>query len=1147
MSSRRTVRCAPSLTGLPAMDSPWRIELLGGLRAALGDLVIDRFRTHATGALLAYLARHAQKTHPRELVGELLWAEHPPKRARDSLNTALSSLRRQLEPPGVPAGAVVEADRFTVRLNPKAVRVDTAEFERHLRAARRAETPAARMPPLLSAVRLYRGQLLPGFYEDWVETDRARLASAYVWGLERLAADLAGEREFSRAAEFAHRAVTVEPLREESYRLLMRIYAGAGRHAVALEHYRALERLLQDSLAAFPSRETVALAEAIGRRASGTDGAPVPLATPRAYAPGAPVAESGRVATAGDQRSPGEAMERLGPAPVRRRRRLPRRDSGPPRIGAVPSPTSPTDGDAPDNPVGSVPLQFTRFFGREPELERLAELLAPRASGGEDERKTGRGTLVPARERHPGASTLPLVDSSTRLPPARLVTLLGPGGSGKTRLAIEAANRLRSRFAGGVWFVPLADLSDPRLTGGAVRDTLRLARSPDREPWDQVAEAFDGPPALLILDNVEQLIGEGESERERSSLRARGRELLARTPAVTCVLTSRQRLDVSGERVVAVAPLPVPAGADPPERLVSVPSVALFVDRARAARPDFQVTPRNAAGLAALCRRLEGIPLSIELVAAWAQTVTVGQMVERLARRFDLVVSRRKDQPQRHRTLWAAIEWSYRLLEPDPQRFFRRLSAFRGDWTLEAAEAVCGEAERGADFTRQLRDRCLVAAEERDARLRYRMLESLREFAAEQMTPEERGSVAQRHAAHFLAVVEEAKPELERAQQGSVFERLEADLDNLRAALDWWLAEGTSHGASPEQAPSMLGGLWRFGDMRGHQSEGRARLAQAMALTDGAVPSSLRARALTGAGVLAWRQGDLAQARALHEESLGIWRRLGDQRGIISALNNVALVVTDLGEYVAARGLHEEGLTIARQLGDQRSVGIALHNLAHLHGAGGNSEAARPLYDESLGIWRQMAYQPGIANTLLNLGNIAKLLGDYAGARPLYEQSLEVFRELGDRRGIAGVLNNLGDVVFHEGDVATARSMLQESLGISRDLGEKRAICECLGGLGALAAGGARGSPRTPSDAARAARLLSAAAALREAIGAPLPPCDRPTTTAPSLTRAPPWTRLTSPLPGQPAQPSVCRKPLPSPLSGALVRVLLELPATLTS
>jgi predicted ATPase len=578
-------------------------------------------------------------------------------------------------------------------------------------------------------------------------------------------------------------------------------------------------------------------------------------------------------------------------------------------------------------------------------------------------------------------------------------------------------------------------------------------------------------------------------------------------------------LDIEGERAIAVLPLPTSSykgepldGSEPeqppaPEHLMKFASVQLFVARAQAVRPDFQVTKRNAPAVAALCERLEGIPLAIELAAAWAQTLTPGQMLSQLARRFDWLASRRKDLPERHRTLRATMEWSYRLLAPELQQFLARLSVFRGGFSLEAARAIAGwgvrmteepapsknsSASLGTgqalepctrfllDFLHQLCERSLATAEEAGSEMRYRLLETLREYAAEKLPPEERVALQRRRAEYYLALAEKARPHLWGGLwQGLWLNRLEAEHDNLRLGLQWWVDNGEA-----EQGLRMGTALMRFWDLRGHLNEAWERLKELLSMPGASARTTARASALTAAGFLAWELGDYTTARAFHEESLAIWREIGDERCVAGSLNHLGLVAQEQGDYTTACTLYERALTINRRLGNRGSAAVDLNNQGSVALALGDYAEAWALYEQALTINRQLDNCAGIAYNLNGLATVARRQKDDATARALYEECLALCREIGNKWGVAQAFYGLGMAACRQGDTAAARSLFNESLAIYRKLGKKPDIAAALEGMAEAA--------QTERNSERAARLWGAAASLRETIGAPPPPCDRP-------------------------------------------------------
>lgn len=617
-----------------------------------------------------------------------------------------------------------------------------------------------------------------------------------------------------------------------------------------------------------------------------------------------------------------------------------------------------------------LPRPLTRFFGREDEGTHVARILGDEAT--------------------------------------RLVTLTGLGGSGKTRLAIEVAGRIAPRFPGGVFFVPLTDLSDARLVPGAIADVLGLPRGADEPPLEQVAGALSGaPPTLLVLDNLEQIVDEGA---------ALVGELLARAATLTCLITSRQRLDLMGEQEFPLPPLPTPDPrvADTPERLMENAAVRLFLDRARSIRPDFPLSERNAGAVAALCRRLEGIPLAIELAAAWAQTLSAAQMLAQLSHPFDFLVSRRKDLPPRHRTLRQTLAVSYGLLPEELRRFFTRLSVFRGGWDLAAAQAVC-DAPSALDLLARLQSHSLVLAGEDDDVMRYRLLETVREFAEEQLSDGDAALLRQRHTQHYLALAEQAEPELQGPQQVAWLNRLEAEHDNYRAAL-----KGTGDSDREEDGLTCLRlavALHRFWLVHGHISEGRRWLEKALAGASGrsgSLEAAFHAKSLNAAGSCALAQGDHDAARTLFMDSLALYRRLSDRPWIAACLNNLANIETDQQNFAEARRQYEQSLSILEELDDPAKVCIVQGNLGVVAIYENDLSAAQTFLEKSAASARQLGDTQGESFALHNLAEIARRKGDFAETRRLYFEELALLQTLNDLTGIAYLLVSLGQLALEE-------------------------------------------------------------------------------------------------------------------------------------
>jgi predicted ATPase/class 3 adenylate cyclase len=689
-----------------------------------------------------------------------------------------------------------------------------------------------------------------------------------------------------------------------------------------------------------------------------------------------------------------------------------------------------------DAAPNNLPQQLTSFIGRENEIADVGQLLRA----------------------------------------ARLVTLTGSGGAGKTRLSLQVAARCIDDFADGVWLVELAPLTDARLVPQTVATVLGIKEQAGEALADTLTRELKHKALLLLLDNCEHLIAAAAQLCQ---------SLLAACAQVRILATSREALCAPGESAYRVPSLSTPdpkLGASV-ETLARYAAVQLFIDRAVAVKSSFQVDDANAPAIISICHRLDGIPLAIELAAARVRSMSLNEVNGRLDQRFGLLTRGVRTALPRQQTLRALIDWSYDLLTAAEKALLCRTSVFSGGWTLEAIEQVCGgegiNDGEVLDGLTSLVDKSLVIAEERDGVARYQLLETVRQYARDRLREHnEEVRWQSRHLAYFRTLAEAAEPQLLGADQQAWLERLETEHDNLRSAL----ASSASAGGDHAGGLRLAGAVFRFWWRHGHVSEARGWLSGLLASAPRGTASAPRAKALNAAAALALVQGDYPSSRALGQQSLAICRELADHRGIAAVMNTLGQVALVERDFEAARAMHEESLAIRRELGDRWGISASLANLGAVAQGQGDFGSARMLTEESLTIGRELGDRWGIALSLHNLGWLALHQGDPAAARALHGESLVIWRELGDRWGISSSLAQLGDVAHSQGDYPAARVMHAESLRIRREMGDRLGTASSLEGL---AAASALERPR------RAARIWGAAERLREEIGNPLPPADR--------------------------------------------------------
>lgn len=1025
----------------------WTIQLLGSLAAVSPQRQITRFRTQKAASLLAYLAFHAApnaRPRSREALVAMLWPDADPEAGRHNLSNALSFLRRMLEPPGIPVGAVILADRNTVRLHPGAVTSDVVEFEKAIGQAR-AEglSDTERMRVLLEATQLYQGPLLPGFFEDWITPETERLESIFIGAVSEVVPLLLQAGTPEPALALAQRAVTSDPWSQAAALALMQVLVAIRQPSHALRVYRRLEARMAEDLSAEPSSDLKAYARELHTATPLVDG------------------------------------------PVRAAMSLP---SATQTVEASVSATSPEtalmDTDPGQRLRGAEFLlrTTTRFFGREEEVQQLCEMLST--------------------------------------PRTRLVTLTGPGGTGKTRLALEVAGHLietaPAEAPRTAVFVSLADVSEPERLCEVVLRACGVSPAPGRDTPEQLAQALDAQPGtLLVLDNFDALRQEGG---------VLVRDLLAKVATVQVLVTSRQKLYIEGENGFPLGPLATSGTAENLEALETVPSVALFVDRAQAARPDFHLTERNAPDVSRLCQYLEGIPLAIELAAARAGILSPARILDQVqANRLDFLATRRHDVPARQRTLRATLDWSFHQLPEDGQELMSQLSVFRGGWTVEAVLAVSDGGEQDVlDLLMLLRDGSLVSVWDAEDGLRFTMLETVREHAAEWLDRSNGTEAAgRRHAEFFVSLLEEILPALQTAEGLPVIRQIGQEQENLRAALRWvdahpdhplsarpgiamiraWLGVGWeqvgrwlsgvresntgagTHGANdamPEPLANLLVPLGGFAEQIGDPDEMMVRLRQLLDLHPGLGEAVHNGWTLVYMGCLAL-QRSLPEARRYLEEAAALMREAGTAIGLATAFSMLARVASLQGMYGEAGELGAEALSLLAGRGDTMTLGHTLLVDGYNARDAGDYPRACERLEQSMAVQRRIQNAPGESMALVYLGLVALDEGDFPLAERRLERALAIFDEAHWETSFfaATALCYLGMARLGGGQAEQAEALARQALPQFQQRKSRSGMRLCLRLMAELEA-----SLNRP---ARAARLMSASEAMRRTLGEVLP------------------------------------------------------------
>jgi predicted ATPase/DNA-binding SARP family transcriptional activator len=927
------------------------VRLLGNFDIRRGKKTVS-IPSRPAQSLFAFLILNPGKAFRREKLAGQLWPESTEESARDYLRHALWRIRKALP---ASSGSYLQSDDLTISFH------GSSDYWLDAAALRDAKETGP-IDQLAQALAGYAGELLPGFYDEWVVLEREHLQAVYERKVGCLLDLLDKAGRWQDVLVWAEKWIALGQKPESAYRQLMSAHAALGDLVkVATTFERCMKSLAKFGIE--PSEETRNLYEDL---------------------------------------KAGKRPARAEPKPMQAKQAA--------------------------RGFWNVPNPLTSFIGREKETADVVRLLQEN----------------------------------------RLVTLTGAGGVGKTRLAIEVAKGIRSKCKNGVCWIELSPLADPNLVPQAIASALEVRESPGQSLTGALMQYLASKQLLLILDNCEHVILACAQIVE---------SLAGACPHLRILTTSREALRIPGEMVhdVPVLSVPKPQYLRLIDPLIEYESVRLFVERAQAVKPGFELTEQNAAAVYQICQQLDGIPLALELAAARTKLLNVEHIATRLNDRFTLLTEGNRTALPRHQTLRAMIDWSYDLLPEDARVLFRRISVFAGGFTMEAAESICADAPLSSqivlDVLARLADRSLIKMDRLGVSERYSMLETIREYAGEKLEVSgEADQVRQRHRDYFIGFAERAAPELKRAEQLAWLDQVEVEHDNLRCAWD------SAIESQPELALRLALALLDFWLRRGTPIEGREWSSKLLERTSHWGQTTQRARALGAAGWLAFFQDDFPAARQFLDQSLILARTLGDQK-------HVAFVLQWLGwtlfvssqDTQTAQAYLEECLAISQELQDEWGIAMAFYNLSANADFQGRYAEAEELGMESLRRFQVLGDRYWAGAMLNSLGENARVQGNYEQARTFYEQSLKENRASLGRRSIAVTTGNLAWAVLQGGDDGQAKALFQESLRFATEMGNQVLAIVTLPGFAAILGRGGK--------AEQAVRLFGAAETLLEVIG----------------------------------------------------------------
>ncbi len=958
------------------MGKMLNIRLLGDFRLHYGGEEVTTINSGRLRSLLGNLILRRNTPQSRHRLAFLFWPDSTESQALTNLRNLIHRLRRSLPD----ADRFLLADGETIQWRPDAPFVlDVADFEDAITQSNRESQVGnliAARKSLEEAVALYRGELLPGCYDDWIWTERERLRQKFADSLEQLMLILEGAGDYHIAVKYARLMIRHEPLREASYRHLMRLYALSGEKASALRTYQKCAKILQREMSLDPGPATQKLYRIILK-----------------------------------SRTPEEIRAAARQVPVTH---------------------------IFDSQRHNLPFQPTPFVGRKKEKDEVLDRI--------------------------------------RDPSCRILTLVGPGGIGKTRLAVQAAKEMLDVYSGGVFFVPLASVDSVEFIVPTIADAIGLGLYTYGDPKQQILNYLREKHLLLVLDSFEHLI-------KGAGLLA---EIIAAAPRVQLLITSRERLNLQGEWVYEVGGLDYPLG-EKYGQIQRYSAVQLFLQSARRLYPGFSLSETEKPFVARICQLVEGMPLGIEMASAWVPVLDCREIAREIEENLDFLEMPLQDVPERHRSMRAVFQHSWNLLTDEERLAFRRMSVFRGSFCRDAAGAV---ANASLPVLSSLVGKSLLY---RTPSGRYEIHQLLRQCGEEKLEKDSRegDQTHERHSRYYAEFLQVRADQLKGAGQEEALEEIEEEIGNIRAAWEW----AVEH-KDLVKIGEMLESLWLFYEMKGRSAEGEETFGMAAAElrsaerktgSEGATLGQVLARqgwfrfrlslfstarellqesiailrpldlkkemafSLGALAVVAYVQGEYDEAEQLQRQSLNICRNIGDRFCIARALNSLGFVANAVGRYEEASNLLREAIDVFEKAGNRWGVAFCLNNLGNSLYYLGEYAQAKESFQRSLDIRETLNDRWGVPRSLDGLGRVACAMGDYTEARKFYLKSLEIFRDSGDRRSTAYALFHLGDLSFLTEDYAKAERLYRESLAIRREVGDRRGAVRSLIGLGEVA------------------------------------------------------------------------------------------------